>query len=130
MKRDIIVSRTIAAYRRALGATIRNAMEDPNVVEVMLNPDGKIWVDRLVGGRIDTGETMDQDAPSKSSIWLLTTSGRPASDGTGRCCRRICRRRASGFRRSCRRYRRRPFSPSARSHRSYSRWPTTCRTAS
>ena len=61
MKRDIIVSRTIAAYRRALGATIRNAMEDPNVVEVMLNPDGKIWVDRLVGGRIDTGETMDQD---------------------------------------------------------------------
>src|SRR5688572_33058480 len=36
-------------------------MDDPNVVKVMLNPDGKIWVDQLVGGRVFTGETMDPE---------------------------------------------------------------------
>lgn len=61
MKNSIAASRTLTAYRRALGSTIRNAMEDPNVVEVMLNPDGKIWVDRLMGGRVFTGETMEQE---------------------------------------------------------------------
>jgi type IV secretion system protein VirB11 len=61
MRNEIAASRTLAAYRRALGSTIRSAMEDPNVVEVMLNPDGKIWVDRLMGGRVFTGETMEQE---------------------------------------------------------------------
>jgi P-type conjugative transfer ATPase TrbB len=61
MRNEIASSRTLAAYRRALGSTIRNAMEDPNVVEVMLNPDGRIWVDQLQGGRRFTGETMDPE---------------------------------------------------------------------
>ena len=39
--------RRLAAYRRALGPTIRSALEEPNVVEVMVNPDGTIWIDRL-----------------------------------------------------------------------------------
>lgn len=61
MKNEVAASRTLAAYRRALGSTIRSALEDSNVVEVMLNPDGKIWVDRLLGGRMFTGETMEQE---------------------------------------------------------------------
>ena len=61
MRNEIASGRTLAAYRRALGATIRGAMDDPNVVEVMLNPDGRIWVDRLTGGRACTGETMDPE---------------------------------------------------------------------
>lgn len=62
MRNPILASRTLAAYRRALGQTIRSAMEDPNVVEVMLNPDGKIWLDRLEGGRVWTGQTLDQES--------------------------------------------------------------------
>ncbi len=31
-------------------------MEDESVVEVMLNPDGRIWIDRLSEGLSDTGE--------------------------------------------------------------------------
>ncbi|GGF50490.1 P-type conjugative transfer ATPase TrbB [Aliidongia dinghuensis] len=41
--------------RTALGEAIGGFLEDPAVVEVMLNPDGKLWVDRLSGGLADTG---------------------------------------------------------------------------
>lgn len=42
--------------RTALGATIARFLEDPGVVEVMLNPDGRLWIDRLSEGMSDTGE--------------------------------------------------------------------------
>src|SRR5712691_11049427 len=42
--------------RTALGPAIANWLEDPAIVEVMLNPDGRLWVDRLTEGLVDTGE--------------------------------------------------------------------------
>jgi type IV secretion system protein VirB11 len=36
--------------RTALGSDIANFLEDPAIVEVMLNPDGRLWVDRLSEG--------------------------------------------------------------------------------
>ena len=44
--------------RTALGPSIAAWLEDPNIVEVMLNPDGRLWVDRLSGGLADTGERL------------------------------------------------------------------------
>jgi P-type conjugative transfer ATPase TrbB len=44
--------------RTALGPAIAAWLEDPVVVEVMLNPDGRLWVDRLSGGLADTGERL------------------------------------------------------------------------
>jgi type IV secretion system protein VirB11 len=41
--------------RTALGPLIAGHLEDPSVVEVMLNPDGRLWIDRLSGGLEDTG---------------------------------------------------------------------------
>src|SRR5579875_3646086 len=41
--------------RTALGPAIAGHLEDPSVVEVMLNPDGRLWIDRLSGGLEDTG---------------------------------------------------------------------------
>ncbi len=41
--------------RTALGPAIAGHLEDPTVVEVMLNPDGRLWIDRLAGGLEDTG---------------------------------------------------------------------------
>ena len=41
--------------RTALGASIASFLDDPSVVEVMLNPDGRLWLDRLSGGLEDTG---------------------------------------------------------------------------
>lgn len=41
--------------RTALGPMIAAHLEDPGVVEIMLNPDGRLWIDRLSGGIEDTG---------------------------------------------------------------------------
>src|SRR6266700_3479996 len=44
--------------RTALGPSIAHWLEDACVVEVMLNPDGRLWIDRLASGLIDTGERL------------------------------------------------------------------------
>ena len=44
--------------RTALGPAIARFLEDATVVEVMLNPDGRLWIDRLSEGLSDTGEQM------------------------------------------------------------------------
>ncbi|MGY4622865.1 P-type conjugative transfer ATPase TrbB [Bradyrhizobium sp. USDA 4486] len=44
--------------RTALGPAIARFLEDPSIVEVMLNPDGRLWIDRLSSGLSDTGETL------------------------------------------------------------------------
>jgi type IV secretion system protein VirB11 len=44
--------------RTALGPAITGFIEDPAIVEVMLNPDGRLWIDRLAGGLEDTGHYM------------------------------------------------------------------------
>jgi type IV secretion system protein TrbB len=44
--------------RTALGPAIAGFLEDPAIVEVMLNPDGRLWIDRLSEGLSDTGECL------------------------------------------------------------------------
>ena len=44
--------------RTALGPAIGAFLEDPAIVEVMLNPDGRLWIDRLSTGLADTGERL------------------------------------------------------------------------
>ncbi|GFE97633.1 P-type conjugative transfer ATPase TrbB [Gluconobacter sp. Gdi] len=41
--------------RTALGPAIAGHLDDPSIVEMMLNPDGRLWIDRLAGGMEDTG---------------------------------------------------------------------------
>jgi P-type conjugative transfer ATPase TrbB len=50
--------RSARMLRTALGASIAIWLEDPSVVEVMLNPDGRLWVDRLAEGISDTGQVL------------------------------------------------------------------------
>ncbi len=42
--------------RTAFGPVIAAALTDPSVLEVMVNPDGKLWIDRAAQGHADTGE--------------------------------------------------------------------------
>ncbi|WP_218942977.1 P-type conjugative transfer ATPase TrbB [Sphingomonas sp. R-74633] len=44
--------------RTALGTSIAAWLDDPEIVEVMLNPDGRLWIDRLGAGLADTGMTI------------------------------------------------------------------------
>ncbi|RUU11678.1 P-type conjugative transfer ATPase TrbB [Mesorhizobium sp. USDA-HM6] len=49
-------ARSSRMLRTALGPAITRFLDDPAIVEVMLNPDGRIWVDRLAQGLTETGE--------------------------------------------------------------------------
>ena len=51
-------ARGISMLRTAMGPAIAGHLADPAVVEVMLNPDGRLWIDRLSDGMADTGETI------------------------------------------------------------------------
>jgi type IV secretion system protein TrbB len=52
------IERGSRMLRTALGPHVANWLTDPGVVEVMLNPDGRLWVDRLSEGLTDTGENL------------------------------------------------------------------------
>ncbi|CAJ2815378.1 P-type conjugative transfer ATPase TrbB [Burkholderia pseudomallei] len=49
------LDRRIRMLRTAMGPLIAAALEDPDVVEIMLNPDHTLWVDRLSSGRAPMG---------------------------------------------------------------------------
>jgi type IV secretion system protein VirB11 len=53
--RPSVSDRQLQMLRTALGPDIAGALDDPEVVEVLLNPDGSLWVDRLGSGRSATG---------------------------------------------------------------------------
>jgi len=54
-------SRSARMLRTALGSVIGELLSDPAVIEVMLNPDGRIWVDRLREGLADSGASMSAE---------------------------------------------------------------------
>ena len=44
--------------RTAMGPAIASALADSAVIEVMVNPDGRLWLDRHGEGRVDTGKQL------------------------------------------------------------------------
>jgi len=52
------VTRGARMLRTALGPDIAAFLEDPAIVEVMLNPDGRLWIDRLSTGLFNTGAVL------------------------------------------------------------------------
>ena len=52
------LARRKAMLKTAFGPVIAEALADPQVVEVMVNPDGRLWIDRLDTGRSDTGTVL------------------------------------------------------------------------
>src|SRR5258708_34195213 len=55
--------------RTAFGPAIGRFLEDPAIIEVMLNPDGRLWIDRLLGGLKETAERLS--APDGERIVRL-----------------------------------------------------------
>ena len=55
MSESLSAARSRAMLRTAMGPTIAAALADAEVIEIMINPDGRLWLDRLGRGRGDTG---------------------------------------------------------------------------
>ena len=60
--------------RTALDPAIARLLEDPSVVEVMLNPDGRLWIDRLSEGLSDTGERLSAASRRRSDRRSIASS--------------------------------------------------------
>ena len=85
-------ARSSRMLRTALGAAITRFLDDQAIVEVMLNPDGRIWVDRLSDGLADTGETMSP-ADGECIVRLVAHHvGAEVRRGLGREARSALRR--------------------------------------
>lgn len=65
----IISERRLEALRHALGADVLTALVDPAVIEIMANPDGRLFVDRLKAGRACLSASLD--APARERVVRL-----------------------------------------------------------
>ena len=73
MHTDISSERVLAMLSTALGSFAGNLLLDPEVIEVMLNEDGKLWVDRLDAGLKFSGrELRPEDA--ERVIFIVASS--------------------------------------------------------
>jgi type IV secretion system protein VirB11 len=64
--------RLIAAMQHALGPLVCERLDDPNVIELLLNADGRLWEDRLGAGMRQIG-TMAANA-AESFISMVASS--------------------------------------------------------
>ena len=53
--------RNMEKLRHELGSIICNALDDKEVIEIMVNPDGYIWLDRLSYGMENTGKKISPE---------------------------------------------------------------------
>lgn len=53
--------RNMEKLRHELGSIICNALDDKEVIEIMVNPDGHIWIDRLSYGMENTGKKISPE---------------------------------------------------------------------
>lgn len=67
MKNDLKNDNLLEILLVALGSEILEYLDDEDVVEIMLNPDNKLWIDTLTNGRIFTGITI----PSEKSLNVI-----------------------------------------------------------
>ncbi len=56
--KELTSARGARMLRTAFGPAVAAWLEEPTVVEVMLNPDGRLWVDRLTTGLAETGHRL------------------------------------------------------------------------
>ena len=54
----IVHQRSTSMLRSALGQAIGAWLDDANIAEVMLNADGRLWIDRLDSGLAPTEEVL------------------------------------------------------------------------
>ena len=67
--------------RTSMGPAIALALEEADVVEVMVNPDGKLWLDRHSSGRADTGVVLTPQE-SERIIRLVASHVRAEASGS------------------------------------------------
>jgi type IV secretion system protein TrbB len=66
--------------RTAMGPAIALALDEADVVEVMVNPDGRLWLDRHGSGRSDTGVVL---TPYEAERIILLVASHVRAEASG-----------------------------------------------
>jgi type IV secretion system protein VirB11 len=69
--RDVQTARLSEKLRRELGPVVLKALSDPDVIEIILNPDGRIWVESHSAGMSQTDASM---APTQAENLIGTVA--------------------------------------------------------
>ena len=75
----VVGERKLEALRHALGPDILAALTDPLVVEVLVNPDGRLVLDRAGTGRADTGLALPPEARERVIRLIADYVGDPVT---------------------------------------------------
>jgi P-type conjugative transfer ATPase TrbB len=73
----IMAERRLEALRHALGPVALAALVDPDVVEILANPDGQLVLDRIGASRIATGERLAPEARDRVIRLIADYVGEP-----------------------------------------------------
>lgn len=86
-QKELVRRRLHEKLERECGSVVIKALRDPAVIEVMLNPDGKLWVDVAGKGMQFTGHTVEAGAAESvlttcaSMLQTTITRDRPILEG-------------------------------------------------
>ena len=72
-------ARGVAMLRTAMGSEVSRALANPHVLEITVNPDGRLWLDHAIQGRVDTGVCL---APSAVERVVRLVAGQINKNGT------------------------------------------------
>lgn len=78
--RDEAAARALRMLRSALGPQVCAWLDEPDVCEVMLNPDGRLWVDRLGSGLSATDQRL---APAEGERIIRLVAHHVGADAHG-----------------------------------------------
>ncbi len=76
MRDAVSLSRTNEMLKTALGSQIMAALADPLVIEIMMNPDGRLWIERHGEGRKDSGSELSAHETERVIRLVATHIGR------------------------------------------------------
>ena len=72
---EIVRERRLQILEMSLGRDIMHYMHNDNVTEVIVNPDGKLWIDTFDKGFLPTGITIDEDEAKRVIYAVADLSG-------------------------------------------------------
>ncbi|QYC09335.1 P-type conjugative transfer ATPase TrbB [Brevundimonas nasdae] len=75
----IVAERKLDALRHALGSDVLAALTNPEVVEILVNPDGLLVLDRVGSGRAAAGARLDVEARERVIRLIADYVGEPVT---------------------------------------------------
>ena len=76
MRESVSRSRARDMLATAFGPVIMSALNDPCVIEIMLNPDGHLWIERQGAQQTDCGGLMAAEHAERAIRLVATLGGR------------------------------------------------------